>query len=127
MRCHVDPASPAFEGLLRRERGRVYLSRGWTIAAVADELDVSTRTVRDWLSEAYERKLARRRQTAPKRIRTPHSCEGGKIPLEAREVIRTRRATGEKLEVIAADYGVSISTIYYHANVAPKRNKRAAR
>lgn len=122
---HVDPASEAFTLLPRRQRGRIYLSYGWSIEAVADELEVQPATVRDWLAgEKYEQRLARKRVTEKKRHRPIQMYEGGKISSSDRMAIWDRRAAGEKLEAIAADYGVSITTIYHHTKALPKPNGR---
>lgn len=61
MMVFVDPAHSAFEGLPREHQAWIYRHHiGWTVATIADELDVSTFAVRYWTSPgARERQIAK--------------------------------------------------------------------
>jgi DNA-directed RNA polymerase specialized sigma24 family protein len=67
---HVDPASTDFEALPRREQAFIFRHQNrWTIESIADEFDVSTSTVKRWLSPSLAERHRKQERLRMRRMR----------------------------------------------------------
>jgi transposase len=109
---HVDPASPEFEVLPPQDRAIIYRQIGWTIEAVADELDVSESTVKRWTSpktaELHREKEGLRQRSKRTDIRAP------RLTYAQKQELKQFYKDGARDVDLAAWFGVSEATVRGH-------------
>jgi transposase len=108
----VDPASPEFEVLPPQDRAIIYRQIGWTIEAVADELDVSESTVKRWTSpktaELHREKERLRQRSKRTDIRAP------RLTYTQKQELKQLYKDGARDVDLAAWFGVSEATVRGH-------------
>jgi DNA-directed RNA polymerase specialized sigma24 family protein len=67
---YTDPASTDFEALPPQEQACIYRHQlRWTIESIADEFDVSTSTVKRWLSPSLAERHRKQERLRMRRMR----------------------------------------------------------
>lgn len=80
---HVDPASHRFVALPKYQQARIYRSGGWTLEAIADELDITRQTASFYCTPGRVERHQERKNEFKR-------SEAGKA--QAREQAKRRRA-----------------------------------
>lgn len=105
----VDPASPEFEHLPKQEQARIYyFDIGWSVAAIAEELDEGRKTVGEWLDGVVrlprqDLKRPRPRHVGPEFDKLFALYAAGKRPVEIIKLVKLHRST--VYEAIAEKFG----------------------
>ena len=66
---HIDPASAEFERIPRYQQARIYLAWGWSLDAIADEMDIKRDTVRIYVNPAVFEKKREARKLRKREVR----------------------------------------------------------
>ena len=104
---HVDPASPDFSRLSKKEKAKIYyFDIGWDERAICDELDVPSRKVERWLDEEVATPK-HSRACRQDRIPTAEDCE------RDHPEVCTLFKQGKSAREIITELGMPQSTVYH--------------
>lgn len=93
MTTHTDPASIEFLRLTSREQAQVYLCRGWSVDAIADELGVTEDLAMSWVGL----ETAEQATTDPKTAKARALYQMGHTQIEIAEDLHLSPRTVAKL------------------------------